>query len=221
MTRRPLIIMVTGAVPGLGKSSLCKTLTEVLRADGYLAERFDEEDILTSAAFREIIVSFRNEGRVAAEVLLRGAVNYAEAVNGRQGQIFVQDMLFPYLPSLLAWGYSDEEIAVFLSELGYALRCADVVEVHLEGDVPQAIWRACRREEEGWLDMLVAKVNRYADSGRVADTTSLAEYFDSAQARTHRLLARAPWPVLTLCADEGAGEVSHVALDWVRQTRLG
>lgn len=211
------MVMITGAVPGLGKSSLCRQLTESLGADGHVVDRFDEDDILTCAAFHEVVARFQAYGRVATNVLVRGAVDYLGEVSARHAEIVVQDMLFPYLPSLLAWGYSDDDIAAFLRDLASALSGADLLEVHLEGDVRQAIERASLREGEGWLEGLVAKVDCYADSGRVTDTASLAAYLDAAQARTRRLLTGAPWPVLTLPVSAGFEAVSQATLGWVRE----
>lgn len=113
-------------------------------------------------------------------------------------------MLLPYLPSLLAWGFSDAEIADLFAEIAEACSGIQLLQIHLTGSAKLCLPRAIDREEPSWLDWMIAKVAQYEDVGApVTDLASLIQYFDSADRRTSKLLADTPWPVVVIDADRG------------------
>lgn len=78
----------------------------------------------------------------------------------------VADALMPYLPSLFAFGMSEQSAAEFLAALRHA------------GE----------REGAGWLDWFVAKVAGYATETAVHDLESAAAYLRAERDLTLRLL---------------------------------
>ena len=99
---QPLLVLVSGAVPGLGKSSLSQALASSLESPGLRVELFDEPRILEEPAFTAVIHEWRSHGAVADETLLHGASNYLMSTRRRNVGVHVLDSLFPYLPSLLS-----------------------------------------------------------------------------------------------------------------------
>jgi hypothetical protein len=77
--------------------------------------------------------------------------------------VAVTDALFPYLPSLRAWGHLPEQIIGFLVELARIVR---PVVLYVDGDPLSALPRAAAREQDtGWLDWYVGKLAAVAGSG--------------------------------------------------------
>jgi len=210
---RPTIVMVSGAAPGLGKTSLSRRIADALRIEDRRVELFEEADILEREEFAEVMRSFRSTGSAPADLLLDAARRYAATARRSDERLFVQDMLFPYLPSLLAWGHDDGDIEAFFAALLAVCDGIDLLQLHLVGDPTRSLARAVRREDPPWLEWMLAKVATYADAdGPVTDFDSLVRYFEAATDRTSRLLAAAPWPVVVLDADHGEAAVVEEAL---------
>jgi hypothetical protein len=106
-----VFIAVLGAAPGVGKSTLCSGLAAALPGR---VDHFREEEILTRPAYAEVAAEFRAGGEVRPSTLLAAT----SAFVGRcDGDFVVTDALFPYLPSLRAWGHSPAALASFLAAL--------------------------------------------------------------------------------------------------------
>jgi hypothetical protein len=205
--------MVTGAIPGLGKTSLSRHVAATLRAT-HSVELFEEERIFQRAEFEDVVLRYR-DGRKVALAVLRAAVRQYASTCVRSGTaVFVQDMLFPFLPSLLAWGYTDAEIRGFFTDLADSCADLELMQVHLDGPSATALARAGRREGPEWTSSLAAKVARYADvQVEVPDFAALVAYFDEAASRSRSLLKDAPWKVITLDAARSRNEVAAQALE--------
>ncbi len=211
---RPLILMVTGSTPGLGKTTLCRRLVAHLNGSNRPAVLFAEEDILQRAEFAETIAAWKTGEPVPREVLLDAAERYSDTCRREDAQIFVQDMLFPYLPSLLSWGYGDREIRDFFEAIGDRCKAADLVQIHLTGDPRSALQRARQRSGEGWFRLLLSAVSDYANQVEtLADLDGLAGYFVGATERTRRLLEATPWPVIRVDVERGEDEVAARAIE--------
>ena len=203
MRREPLLVLINGAVPGLGKSTLATHLTGRLRESGRDVELFQEEEILDRPEFTAVIQEWRTTNRVADGTLLAATSEYLAWCRHRSANVYVLDALLPFLPSLLAWGRSDAQVAEFFRQLAELMPGFEVLHIQLEGAVRSSLNRAREREGAAWLDSLVAKVGSYEDEGRkTSDLESVVAYFDSATRRSHELLAMAPWPVCFVDADQ-------------------
>lgn len=117
LRRARLIVMVTGAAPGLGKSTLVRNLAEALDRDPLSVTSFPEDEILARVEFEDGIASFREAGSASLDQLLDASRASIATSRQQPWDVVVQDMLFPFLPSLLAWGHSDDEISAFFHDL--------------------------------------------------------------------------------------------------------
>ena len=198
------LIMVTGAGAGLGKSTLAAALHDSLAPN---ADLFLEEDMKTEPHFRDLWDEFIDTGRVRPATLIEAAARYLEAARRRGVRTLVLDSLFPYLPSLLAWGHSDEQIASFFGRLDAVFDGCDVIELHLVGDLRAGLQRAAGREGGDWLEWQIAKVAAFRGAGDIRTADDVVAHLSGSAERSRRLLERAPWRVVFLDADEGPGAV--------------
>ena len=87
--------MVTGAAPGLGKSTLVGALTEALEAEGRSVTSFLEAEIADRAEFAGVMSSFRDTGSASIPQLLDASHGYIATCRHDPSEVVVQDMLFP------------------------------------------------------------------------------------------------------------------------------
>ena len=202
--KRPLLVLINGAAPGLGKSSLAIGLARRWKDEGVVVEFLEEPEILERQEFAALVAEWHRTGSVASTTLLDAARSYLDSCRESEATVFVIDSLLPFLPSLLAWGLSDEEVIEFLVSLSHLMQGFEVLQVQLEGDAGAALIRAAEREGNDWLDRFVKKVGAYQDEGGLtADQAGIVAYLESATARTRALLAAAPWPVRFVSVDRG------------------
>jgi len=194
--------MVTGGAPGVGKSSLSHRVVEDLEITGRQVERFDEADILVRGEFAELIAVWEVGRRPSLELILEASHRYIDSCRRSSAEVFVQDALFPFLPSLFAWGYEDDDISELLRSLGELCEGFALVQVHLSGDPSICIPRAAAREAPGWLEGVIKRVATFADGAGVVDFSSMVAYFTRADSRTQRLIRRAPWPAALVDAGQ-------------------
>jgi hypothetical protein len=173
--RVPRLIAVLGSSPGIGKSTLCVGLRATYEAAGLRVDHFAEEDILTAPEFAAVAAEFTGTGYVAMDTFL--AATEAYVTRAERADVAIADSQLPYLPSLLTFGHSRDELASFLAKLAEVVRPLDPVLVFLDGDPASALWRAVEREDAGWLDWFVAKLARYG--APVHDPESAAAYVAS------------------------------------------
>ena len=211
-----LIVMVTGAAPGLGKSTLVRRLVEELSSTGRAAIAFPEDEIATRVEFAEVMAAFRTSGVASRAQLLEASRSYIATSRDQSWTVVVQDVLFPYLPSLLAWGHSDDEIVAFFHDLADVCSDFRLVQLHLEGDPAESLPRAIEREDDDWLPWIIDKVDSYADAtDPVTDLESLVMHLRRAATRARRLVDAAPWPAFSIEADASDGTVD-AALEVLR-----
>jgi hypothetical protein len=179
-----LFVAVLGATPGIGKSTLCAGLAAALPVD-----HFREEEILTRPAYAQVAAEFRARGEVRTSTLLAATAAF---VRSSSAAVVVADALFPYVPSLRAWGHSPASIAAFLEASASIVR---PIVLYLDGDPLVALPRAVAREGPEWLDWYVGKLAAVPGSG-VHDLPSAAAYLAAERGLTLRLLAS--WDVHVL-----------------------
>ena len=126
------LIVVWGASPGIGKSTLCDALAARLAEAGLRVDHFQEEEILTRAEFSDVADLFRATGTVRAPMLLTATARFVESAIAGAYDVVIADALMPYIPSLLAMGYDDGAIDAFMTELTPLLKPVDPVTVFLE-----------------------------------------------------------------------------------------
>ena len=208
-----LIVMVTGAAPGLGKSTLVRRLVDELSHAGRAVAAFPEEEIVDRDEFAAVMAAVRTKGVASPDQLLEASRAYVATCRNDLRDVVVQDMLFPYLPSLFAWGHTDDEIVAFFHDLADVCRDVRLVQIHLDGDPAESLPRAMAREDEDWLPWMIAKVGSYLDAtDPVTDLESLVSHLRRATTRARRLVDAAPWPVFLIEAD-GADRTTDAALE--------
>jgi hypothetical protein len=115
--------------------------------------------------------------------------------------VFLQDALFPFLPSLMAWGYTDEQVQRFFSELVDRTQGFELMQFHLSADPVASLDRAAAREPPGWLGTMIVRAQGWAEGSNVDSPSALADYFLAADERARALLGAAPWAVTFVDAE--------------------
>lgn len=112
--------------------------------------------------------------------------------------VVVTDALIPFVPSLRAWGQSEETIDQFLRELREILAPARTVLVYLDGDPSPALSRAAEREGPDWLTWYITKLSRCQVTPAVHDIDSACGYLRREREVTLRLAGRQPWDLVRI-----------------------
>src|SRR5262245_9308577 len=149
------LIAIFGASPGIGKSTLARWLAEDV-PPATRVDRFDEEDVLSRPEFAAVATQFRATGNVGLDTLLDASARFV--VTAREYDVVITDALFPFVPSLLAWGHDEIAICAFLVRLRAILQPLDPVVVYLDGDPADALPRAASRSGDAWLATFLDKV---------------------------------------------------------------
>jgi len=93
-------VLVNGAGPGLGKSTLVQQLAAALRERGHRVEVFLEAGILRRPEFERVMAEFGSMPRVDLATLLDAAVAYLANCTSEVADAYILDALFPYWLSL-------------------------------------------------------------------------------------------------------------------------
>jgi hypothetical protein len=186
MLRVARLIAVFGASPGIGKT----TLAERLAAEGRLHGRVDyfkEEHVLSRDEFTQVAVQFRECGAVDLDVLLEASRRFV--ASAAAFDMVVTDALFPFIPSLLAWGHDEQTICSFLVQLRTILEPLGPVVVYLDGDPAAALPRAATRSGDAWLRNFVAKATTYKTLPAIRDLPDALAYLRRERDVTLRSMA--------------------------------
>ncbi|WP_018089823.1 MULTISPECIES: hypothetical protein [unclassified Streptomyces] len=193
------LIAVAGNSPGVGKSTLCRSLADWMRSTGATVDHFQEADILTRPAFRPVAEEFAGGAHsVRPETLIAATRAYVTESRAAGIDVLVTDALIPFVPSLVAWGHDEPAIARFLREVASAVEPARVTVVYVEDDPTTALRRAVDREGPDWENWYLTKLAASPGTRSVHDLPSAAAHLRHETALTHRLLAATPWHVLTV-----------------------
>ncbi len=195
---RMRLIAVTGASPGIGKSALCTALTRWLAQAGLSVDQFEEDHVLSRPAFATVAVDFTVTGAVSPTVLIDATVRYLADAEAAGVEVVVMDSLVPYVPSLLAFGHSEQNIAEILDELAARIATIPTLAVFLDGDAATGLRRAAAREGPEWLRWYAAKLARYGLVGHDADLASLSDYLARERDTTLHILRRQPWDLIVV-----------------------
>ncbi|MFJ8883672.1 hypothetical protein ACIRJR_09680 [Streptomyces sp. NPDC102402] len=213
------LVSVIGNSPGVGKSTVCRAVAEWLTGTGASVDHFEEADVLTRPAFRPVADEFADgAGTVRPETLVACTRAYvAESLRAGRDRL-VTDALLPFIPSLVAWGHSEDSIAHVVGELARAVEPFQVTVVYVHDDPEAALRRAIEREGEAWGDWYVHKLAGSPGTRAVHDLASAAAHLRHESDLTRRLLARSPWRLVTvdagtLSAQEAADHTRHRLAD--------
>ncbi|MFE7312696.1 hypothetical protein ACFU7T_06230 [Streptomyces sp. NPDC057555] len=191
------LISVIGNSPGVGKSTLCRSLATWLGESGATVEHFAEADILTHPAFRPVAEEFAAGAHsVRPETLVAATRTYVTEARAAGTDFLVTDALLPFIPSLVAWGHDEPALTRFLQDLVAAVHPTEVTVVYVQDDPTTALRRAIDREGPAWEDWYVARLADSPGTATVHDLDSAAAHLRAETALTHRLLATTPWHVL-------------------------
>ncbi len=194
-----LLVAVVGASPGIGKSRLCASLVDWLNDAGLAVDHFAEEHILDRPAFAAVATEFANTGRVSPTVLVDATARYLADTAAAGIAVVVMDSLIPFVPSLLAFGHTEHDIASIVDDLATRIAAIPTVTIFLDGDAATALPRAAAREGNDWLAWYTDKLARYgllADPG--PDLTAVCQYLSHERATTLQILRRQPWHLVVI-----------------------
>jgi thymidylate kinase len=200
-----ILACVWGTAPGTGKSTLCSALSAVLAEAGLRVDHFREEEILTRPEFADVAAEFRQTGAVTMQALLTSSARFADAIRADGADVVIADALAPYVPTLLALGHGDQEIAAFTTKLARTLCPVSPVLIYLDGNAGTALARAAEREGPQWLDSYIGKLARYQVRPQVRDLASAIGYLRRERAVTLAAAHRMGWPLVLV---HGATELS-------------
>lgn len=193
------LIAVVGSSPGVGKSTLCGALARWIGGTGATVDHFKEEDVLTRAAFRAVAEEFAGgTGSVRPRTLVEATRSYVEQARADGVHVLVTDALIPFVPSLVAWGHDETEIAQVARDLEEAVEPTRVSVVFLRDTPEAALRRAIEREGPEWMDWYVGKLRRSPGTRTVDDLASAADHLRRESELTLRLLAATRWNVLVV-----------------------
>jgi hypothetical protein len=200
----PRLVAVIGSSPGVGKSTTGTAICRWLGESGLRVHHFEEQHILERAEFARAAEEFNRTGFVAPGVFLEASAAYLRTMGGGDWDVAVTDALFPFLPSLRAFGLDDDEIADFSRQLRVLLEPMDPVLVYLDGEPGWALARAMSREGPGWLEWFVDKVATYRQSAAVRDYPTAVAYLRQERDAILRMLDDSGWQVELVPVDEAA-----------------
>jgi hypothetical protein len=192
------VVAVIGAAPGVGKSTLCTALVRRLRDEGAAVDHFDEPDVLTRPEFAAAAAAFRTTESVPPAMLVDATVDYLDGAAHCGIGVVVLDALLPFVPSLLAFGHAEHDIAELIDGLAARIAYADTLVVFLDDDPDRALDRAADREGDGWIGWYGRKLARYGLVPTAPGRPDLRAYLSYERDVTRRLLDRSPWDVLVV-----------------------
>ncbi|GGU92603.1 hypothetical protein GCM10010211_69260 [Streptomyces albospinus] len=191
------LIAVIGNSPGVGKSTLCRSLAGWFKESGATVEHFQEADVLTHPAFRPVAEEFGpGIHSVRPETLVSATAAYVTGARTAGTDYLVTDALLPFIPSLVAWGHDEPAITRVLKDLATAVHPTHVTVLYLQDDPATALHRAIDREGPDWEDWYVARLAGSPGTRSVRDLASAAAHLRDESTLTHRLLAATPWTVI-------------------------
>ncbi|HZO65868.1 MAG TPA: hypothetical protein VFB74_12755 [Kribbellaceae bacterium] len=194
-----LLVAVVGASPGIGKSRLCASLVGWLIEAGLAVDLFAEEDVLNRPEFAAVAAEFATTGRVGPSALVDATTRYLTTTAAAGTAVVVMDSLIPFVPSLLAFGHTEHDIASVVDDLAVRIAAIPTVTVFLDGHAATALRRATIREGSDWLAWYADKLARYGLLTRPEpDLAAVCEYLSHERATTLRILRRRPWNLVII-----------------------
>jgi hypothetical protein len=202
-------IPVAGSCPGVGKSTLCRSLVGWLTDAGLRVDHFEEENVLSHPRFAQVAAEFTGTGVVDSASFVDATVRYLADAAANGVDVVVTDALVPWVPSLLAFGHTEQGINAVLDGFAAQIVAYPTLAIYLDGDADTALDRAAAREGPGWMEWYGAKLARYGRVDAKPTRADLCDYLSHQRATELRVLRRQPWRLVVL---ERADELSPAAV---------
>lgn len=187
--------------PGSGKSTLCAALAGHYVAAGHTVDHFQEAEILTRPEFSRVASEFADgAGSVAPETLVDAFARYVDRNISDDTDLVITDALIPYIPSLLAWGHSEIEIAETIAQLEAVSAGVTVIVVLLAGDPESTLRRAIDREDDGWVESYIEKLSHWPGTAQVVSWPTAIDQLRQDADVSRRLISHSSWELLEIDA---------------------
>ena len=198
---RHQVIMVSGASPGAGKSTLSAMLAHDLTQHGIPTNWLSEDDLLELELFARFDQELGNNDLHAIDSLFKGARTLFANDDGT-GRMWITDALLPGFFWLLG-RYPIERVAAFGDALARLLRPLQPIIVYLAGDVAELFGRAISKRGLLWGERMIAAFQRwdlpYYPEMPLRDLDDVVRFLEWLNRHTLALLAA--WPGETLILD--------------------
>ena len=194
------LIMLMGAAPGAGKSTLSEFLFDQFTRHAIPTRWIYEEDILHLDVFTPVVQAFRHGQGDAIEALLAAARRFVQETV-QADAVIVTDSIFPAYTWLFAAGYPRATIADFSAQLAQLLDPLQPLTIYLDSDVATSLTRAVAQRGTPWLDGLITTMQTYTycHTHPVRDVDDVIAFFEKVRELSIELLAG--WPHATLVLD--------------------
>jgi thymidylate kinase len=191
-------IAVAGSSPGVGKTTLCRSLARWLAEAGLRVDHFEEEHVLSHPRFARVAAEFTGTGVVDSASFVEATVGYLADAASAGVDVAITDAWVPWIPSLLAFGHTEQSIHAVLDDFTRKIDAVPTLAVYLDGDADTALRRAVAREEPGWLTWFGDKLARYGLVPADPTRTDLLDYLTKQRQTELRALERQPWHLVVV-----------------------
>ncbi|NKB69793.1 MAG: hypothetical protein GKR89_22200 [Candidatus Latescibacteria bacterium] len=191
---RHRLILVYGAGPGMGKSTLASFIERQLRLNGTDIHCFYEH-LGDAPAFAPYVEAIAADRGAEAQLLLDCCRRFIDDLPATRTH--VTDSILPCVDWLAAAGCTTEEIRPFTDQLMPLLKPFKPLLIHLTGANDRTLHRAVRQRGRTWALALA----RERTDGTL---TGLANYFAQLQEQSLEILQS--WPYARLLLDMTAGD---------------
>lgn len=193
------LIILAGASPGAGKSTLSELLFDQFTRHQLPTHWIYEEDILHAETFRPVVHVFQQGKGDAIAAILAATAQFVQE-SRHANLITITDSIFPCYTWLVAAGYSQIQIAEFSRQLAHLLSPLQPLIIYLNSDVAHCLNRAVAQRGSAWLEELMAGMQSYTYSQThpIQDSADVVAFFKTTSQLHRDLLAEWPHPVLML-----------------------
>ncbi|WP_091521866.1 hypothetical protein [Microlunatus soli] len=168
---------------------------------------------MTHPDYRTVAAEFGDSAQVAPGTLIDAFARYAGRCIDNGRDLVITDALIPHIPSLLAWGHSESEIASVITELEKVSGDLTVIIIMLTSDPAVTLPRAIAREADGWADSYIQKLTAAPGTAHVVDLPTAIQHLRDEAAVSRRLISRSGWQLITVDATADPSRVAELVLE--------
>lgn len=209
------VIMVSGASPGAGKTTLAADLARHHAQRGVGVRLWSEGELLQFPPFARFDRELGDNNPAAIDSFLAG-IRALFADDSAGEHVWITDALLPGFFWLFG-RYPPERVEVFSDDLARFLAPWRPLIIHLDGDVAAVFDRAVAERGVPWGERMVAAVRRwdlphYPDTP-ILDQADVVRFFGWLNHQTLSLLARQSWETLIIdVTDKTVRDLNEVLL---------